>query len=466
MATNNKELAKLVLNAMGGLENVIEVENCVTRLRFVTRDPKKINQKKLENTEGVLGVIESAGTFQVIMGPRVDEVHKELAKLIPTSGSSTKGETKMQKEEIESQDEPKKSLLDRFLATFSAIFLPYIPLFATFGIIAGIIQLLVQYKLLNSESPTYLIFNSMAYAVIYFFPILLGFTAAKQFGANPYVGAVIGGALIHPDLAKILTNGAQFSFLGLTIKGMTFSSNAFPIILSMYVLAKVEAFLKKILPEVLQFILVPLLSLVIVTSLTILVVGPVGNFISNLLLQGYEAVLSWGLVPFGVVMGGFYIFAVLFGLHWVLIPVQINYWVANGIDYSFPAITCAMYGLMGIALASAILSKDEKQKNIAGASAFSLFLAGISEPALYGVIMKNKRYFLALCLSGAIGGLICGLFGVYSKNIAFAGLLTFPAYASSPTVVAYVLAIVTSAVVGFGLAYVFHKSIVREENMK
>lgn len=444
---------KGLTEALGGTNNIQSVTHCATRLRFELKDnsiPKKEEVQKLSET---VGVLEAGGQFQVIVGTHVGEVYEDL---IAANSSLAKNDDVIE-EEKDTQDAPKKSVIDKILATLSAIFTPYIPVLASAGIIKGILALCATAGWLSADADIYHVLSAAGNSLIYFFPILLSFTAAKQFKANPYIGIAIGAALLEPNLTAINVTGETIHILGLNFVAQDFSSTVIPIILGMWAFSYLEKGLKKVLPKTVQLILVPFLCLVIMVPAMIMVFGPIGFGIANVIAVAYNALLSVGIIPMSVIFGAFFVYVIAIGAHWVVLPIQLSILANQGYEYSLGAGGLGNYAVLGITLAVIVTSKDKQTKTMASSAAFVNFLSGVTEPSIYGILIKNKMYFVALSIAGGIGGLICGIFNCYITNFAFTGLFGLPAFASSPTAIPYFIAVAVTIAVAFILTIIFTK---------
>jgi PTS system beta-glucosides-specific IIC component len=441
-----KKVAGEILSALGGWQNIKSLNHCATRLRISLADQSKLNISKLESNKNILGVINNNTEIQLIIGTEVQHVYNEIMKIskepIDTSITNSDSSTK--------QKANNGGLLDRFLAIITAIFTPYIPVLATSGIVLGLIAIATNSGWLSEKSPTYITFAAMGKALIYFFPILLAFTAANRFGANPFIGATIGAALLYPDLNKILVSGAKLDFLGISYTAMNFANTVIPILISMWVLSHLEKFLKKSLPKILQFMLVPLISILVMVPLTLIVFGPIGNLLASGIGRAYEFLLKGNIIIFSLLFGAFFIFVIMFGLHWIVLPLQLQILADKGLEYSLAAGGMGNYALLGVTLAVLLFHQDKELKGIAGSAAFVNLISGITEPGLYGVCVRNKHYFLSVILGGAAGGLICGLFKVYVKAFAFTGIIGLPAFAAATEVFPYYL---ISVLASIGVAF-------------
>lgn len=240
-----------------------------------------------------------------------------------------------------------------------------------------------------------------------------------------------------------------------------FSSTVIPILLSMWVYAQLERFLRKHMAQNLQLIVVPVICLVFIVPLTLLVFGPVGSAIANGIADVYKMMLHGNMVLFQVVFGGFFIFVIMFGMHWVLLPIQLSILASQGREYSLAAGGMGNYALLGVCLAVLIFSKSKEERGVAGSAAFVNALSGITEPGIYGILIRNKKYFAAVALGGMAGGLVHGLTGTYVTAFAFSGILGSPAFISSPKAVPYFIGVAVAIVVGFLATMIMMKTTKR-----
>lgn len=446
---NYSDYVKALVQQLGGASNIISVTHCATRLRFDLRDASGVDKEKVKALKETAGVLEANGTFQVIIGTHVPDVYEELLKVPGMSEETSKTKVAV--------GEQKKSVIDKVLATLSAIFTPYIPVLASAGIIKGLLALFTQFGWMSTEADIYAVLTAAGNSLIYFFPILLAYTSAKQFGANPFIGLAIGAALLEPNLTAVNVTGETINLFGLHIVAQDFGNTVIPIILGMWAFSYLEKGLKKILPKATQIILVPLICLVVMVPAMLMVFGPVGFGIANGIAYGYNALLSVGVIPTGIVFGAFFIWIIAIGAHWIVLPIQLGLLASQGFEYSLAAGGMGNYAVLGATLAVMIFSKDKEEKTMASSASFVNFLSGVTEPSLYGVVIKNKFNIAAVTIGAAVGGLICGIFGCYVTNFAFTGLFGLPAFASSPTAVPYFVAVVATIAVSFILTFIFSK---------
>lgn len=457
---NYDDLAKTIVSSCGGEDNFVNFSHCATRLRFSLKDRKKFNKEQLEEENDILGVREHNGTIQLIIGTNVPNLYEAITKDIEVKEKNLKSEDKISSKKNTENEE--KSALDKVLATISAIFTPYIPILATSGILLGLISILTSFGVIAEESATYATFNAMGNALIYFFPILLAYTAAERFGGNPYVGVIIGASIMHPSLHNLLEPGANLDFLGIPYIGMDFSNTVIPIIVSMWVFGHLERNLKRWLAESLQFLLVPLLSILIMVPLTLIVFGPIGGLLANGIAWVYQLSLGGNLIVFSTLIGALFIFVIMFGLHWIVLPMQLQILAEQGYEYSLAAGGMGNYALLGITLAILLFHREKKMKEVAGSAFFVNIISGITEPGLYGICLKDKRYFLALIAGGAAGGLVQGIFQVYTEAFAFSGIIGLPAFMAAREIFPYyLLSIIISISVGFIVTLFLDRKVYR-----
>lgn len=436
---NYDELIDKIIDGVGGKDNIESVIHCTTRLRFTLKAKDKADVKKIEAIPGVLGTQSGAGTFHVLIGPHVIDVYSQL---IQRTGIQGGGEV--------ADDEPKEKigLFDRFTRMMSAVYAPYIPILATGGIASGIAGLLVNWGVLSADSLTYQSFYSIFYSLIYFFPILLAYTAAKHFKGNQYVAAVLGAAIMYPGVSNMLVNGESANMFGIDFPAYNFASSFVPILLAVFCMSHFERWLKKVVPQVLQFTIVPAACLFIFVPLTIMVFGPIGSLVANGISDAYVALMDVRILS-GLLLGAFFSLIILLGMHWALTPIMLDLLAKQGFEYGLAAGGMSNYAILGVCLAVMVFARNREMKQTAGSASFTLALCGISEPSLYGVILKEKKYIGVMCIAGALGGLICALFDVAAVNFAYAGVLSFGAWLSTVNFPFYVVALVASIGAGF-----------------
>lgn len=437
-----RSLAKKIIANIGGYENVSNVYHCATRLRFTLKDNSIANKKAVEKLDGVITVVESGGMFQVVIGNSVNEVYAALGEFMETdSHGTTKNDTK------------KDNIFNSFINMIAGVFAPTLGVLSGTGLIKGFLALLTTLDVISVESGTYLVLNAAADSFFYFLPIFLAYTAAKKFKTDSFTAMAIAGALVYPTVIQAFTDGMTVNFIGIPLILARYTSTVIPIIIAVWVLSYVEKFFKKILHESIKNLLTPFFCILILVPLTLIVVGPISDYASQMIANGYTAVYSLSPLISGAVIGGLWQVLVMFGLHWGMVPIMTNNLAYYGRDTVGPACFMAVAAQAGAVLGVLLKTKNVKMKSLS-LSAFISALFGITEPAVYGITLKYKRPFIIACSVGGVFGAIVGAVGAGAIAIGPRSILTFPIYIGKgfPILVAsYFLAIVVSC----GLTYMF-----------
>lgn len=445
-----------IISHLGGVENIKSVTHCATRLRFALKDGTKADMAAIDKQDGVLGTQVSAGTYQVLIGTHVGDVYDEIIAI-----PGIKGNGEVDEELGEDAPTEKLGLFDRFTRMVSAVYAPYIPILATGGIASGVVGLMSNFGILATDSLTYQAFYAIFYALINFFPIMLAYTAAQYFKCNQYVAAALGAALMYPGVSDLLVAGQTANLFGINFPAFNFAGSFVPILLAVFCMSHMERWLKKVLPKSAQFTLVPVCCLFVFVPLTIMVFGPIGSVVANG-IAGVYAMLSDYTIPTGIIFGAFFSLVILLGMHWAVLPIQLAVLAEQGSEFSLAAGGMGNYAVLGICLAVFALSKETEDKQIAGSASLALGLCGISEPCLYGVILKDKRYIVAMCLAGGVAGLLQAVLGVACTNFAFAGLLSFGGWLGCVNLPGYIASIVVSV----GLGFIFGAMVLKARSRK
>lgn len=411
-------LAKDILGHVGGKENIVSLVHCATRLRFKLKENQSADAEGLKTNPGVIMVVESGGQFQVVIGNHVHDVWQAV-----------RGEAGLSDDAPIADDTGDKgSLFGRLIDIVSGIFTPFIGILAASGILKGLLALAVVCGWLSTDSGTYKIWFAASDALFFFFPMVLGYTAGKKFGGNPFITMVIGGALIHPAMIQAFEASQQAgavgdAFLGIPVTWFNYSSSVIPIILAAWVSCWLEKQSAKRLPSSMKNFFTPLICLAVTVPLTFLVIGPIATWLSQLLANGYQWI--YVLAPWlaGAAMGALWQVCVIFGLHWGLVPLMINNLAVLGHDSMLPMLLPAVFGQVGAALGVFLRSRDARQKMLAGSSV-TAGIFGITEPAVYGVNLPLRRPFIFGCVAGAIGGAIVGFSDTHVYSFGFANIFT------------------------------------------
>ena len=321
----------------------------------------------------------------------------------------------------------KRSLVNIIIDGISGIFLPIVNILSAAGIMKGLLAGAVALELISKTEGTYTVLNAMADSLFHYLPLLLAFTAARKFGANPFTAVVIGGVMLYPSLTTLFANNEIIEFMGMSIRPVNYPASAIPIILAVGLLVYVERFCVKILPEVIRGFFTPLISVVVVSSVTLLVFGPMGALAGDALADGYRTVYNFSSVGAGMVLGAIIQPMVIFGLHWSLVPLAINNISTGGSDTILALMGPAAFAQAGAALAVFIKAKDKQFRTLSLSASISA-LFGVTEPAMFGVNLPLRKPMVIVCIAGSIGGGMVGAFGSSAISFAFPGLATLPAY--------------------------------------
>lgn len=415
------QLAKEVVNAVGGKENIISVTNCMTRLRFVLKDDSVPDKEQVGAIKGVKGVMNQGGQYQVIIGTHVSEVVKFAKK---EAGISEDEKSTVNKEDY--RVIKKDSLWNRFFKVISGCIMPMIGPMIAGGILKGILVILTTAGVLTNTDGTYLILYAAADALLYFMPVIVGFTCGKVFDCNPYTTAAIGASLVYPSLVSAIAAEGGITFLHIPISTTTYANTLFPIILASFVASKVEKLAKKVLPQIIHLMMVPTVVLAVVVPLSYLVIGPVMQYVSNGLSSIVCGIFAFSPILGGLLFGAFWQVVVLLGLHSAFIPVLINNLVTQGSDPINAVLGLTVWALAGVALGYSLRNKDSEKRS-AGLGSMASALCGVTEPTIYSIAVPNMKLFACAWAGGGISGAILGGLGAKLYAMAGDGLFRIPA---------------------------------------
>lgn len=413
------QLAKEVVAAVGGKENIVNVTNCMTRLRFVLKDDSIPDKDKVAGIKGVKGVMNQGGQYQVIIGTHVSEVVKDVRReaQISGEGSINKEDMKLIK---------KDSLWNRFFKTISGCIMPMLGPMIAGGIIKGILVILVTAGILTKTDGTYLVLYAAGDAILYFMPVIVGFTCGKVFDCNPYVTAVIGAAFLYPDLVSAVSAEGGITFLKIPVAAASYTNTFLPIVLAGFVASKLEKLAKKFIPSMLQLMLVPTFVLAVTVPLSWIVIGPVMNTVSSWLSKGVFGIFGMSPLIGGALLGAFWQLVVLLGLHAAFIPILMNNLFSQGYDPVNAVLGLTVWALAGVTLGYALKNKDPEKRGI-GFGSLASALCGVTEPAIYSIALPNFKLFVCAWIGGGISGGILGAFGGKMYTMAGDGLFRIPA---------------------------------------
>ena len=411
----NKQLAESIIENVGGQENIVSLVHCATRLRFVLKDESKADAEIIKKQTGVITVVQSGGQFQVVIGNNVADVFNAIMDI-----------TSLNKTPAPQEAGPKKGIVSRLIDLVSSIFIPVLVVLVAGGILKGIVSLLQVCDIVQEKTPTFTFLNAIADAPFYYLPIILGFSAVKKFGGNPYVGMAIGGALVYPDITEMLGKAIelQTEFFNIPIKLIPYKSSVFPVILAAWFYSLLERNFNKIMHDSFKKFISPLLGITITVPLTFALIGPVVAFLCNIVASGIIYVYELNSVIASMILAGLWQIMVVFGIHWGLVPFAINNITVYQQDFMLPILFPAVFAQVGAVLAVMMRSKDPQVKALASSSALS-GVFGVTEPAIYGVNLPLKRPFVIGCLSAMAGGAIIGYFKSVIFSFSFTSIFAF-----------------------------------------
>ncbi|MCD8334102.1 MAG: glucose PTS transporter subunit IIA [Clostridiales bacterium] len=460
-----QKLCETIIENVGGKSNVISVTHCVTRLRFKLQDESKANTQVLTNTKGVIQVIQTGGQYQVVIGPQVDEVYKVLMEI---GGFSAVDPGDVEQKKDESGE--KQGLVSRFLVLMTGIFQPLLSMLMAGGMIKALLVLLTTVMgVVDTDSGTYTILYSMGDALFYFFPIAIGWSAARKFGLKEIYGIVLGGVLVYPDLVAITAGESLYTvfagtifesevyttFLGIPVifPAVGYTSSVIPIIVIVWVASLLFKWLNKHLPSMLRSFFTPFLTLLVAAPIGLLVIGPIA-----MLLQGFlTGFMSWivnlnaGIA--GLIIGTFWSLLVMCGLHMpVIIMCNLNI-ATYGYDIIHPLFFTGAIASVGACIGVLIRTKDAEERSQIIPSAISSFF-GINEPTLYAVLFPRKKLMYGTFLSAGIGSMICGFCGSKLYSFGASGILGLPCYINPEGIDFGFIALCIATVVSFVLAMI------------
>ena len=443
---NYQQLGNDIIQNIGGIDNIKQLTHCATRLRFEFYDINKVNTKKIESLNGVISVVEKGGQYQIVIGNEVQSVFRAIQSQMKDVPSTSHEET----------EEEKGSVVNRIISVISTTFTPVIPALIGGGMIKAVLSILVLFNLVNEASSTYEIINFISDAPFYFMPVLLAYGASQKFKTSPIMAMTMACALLHPTWSGLVSAGEPLTFFGAPVVLVDYASSVIPIILSVWIMSYVEKFAEKYSPSIIKFFLKPLLVMFISVPIALIIVGPLGNLLNDLVQSGanyLNAHVSW-LIP--MLMGAFQPFLTLTGTAWAMTPIAtsqistLGYEIVNG-----PGMLASNIAQGGATLAVALKAKDENLKSLASSSGFTAVM-GITEPCLYGVLLKLKRPFVASMIGGAAGGIYAGITGLVRYAFVSPGLTAIPAFiGKNPmNVVLAIATIIISFIVGFAASWI------------
>lgn len=431
MVTSYLPAAEQILAAIGGKDNVVHATHCATRLRLNLKDDSRINEKQLNMLPEVVTLVNNGSQFQIVIGPKVEKVFAAMSTLLTDDNASA------------GQPVQRTSLLNRMLATLSAIFTPYIGVLAGVGVMKGLVVLLQTMELISTTSWLFIVLNVLSGGVFMMLPLFIAVTAADKFKTSRFTALALTAAMVFPLTDAAMPDSIMIFHLTLPLK--IYGGAVIPAIFAVWFLSYVERWFKKIIPEVAALVFVPCLSLLVCGFVVFTVIGPVADYVGIGIANGYTWLYNLSPVLSGALLAGIGQLFVVFGVHWGIIPVALINMQVNGYDTVMAMFMSAVMGQFGAAFGAIFIARNLKDKQLAVSASISAFF-GITEPALYGVNLKYRMLFIFGCIGAALGGAITGFLRVktYSflpvLNVFELGLFSGPDSKAMYEIIAIVVA--------------------------
>ncbi|MBU5481467.1 beta-glucoside-specific PTS transporter subunit IIABC [Blautia sp. MSJ-19] len=461
MAKDYTELARSIVKNVGGKSNIISVTHCYTILRFRLKNESTADTKTLENTEGVISVLQAGGQYQIVIGNTVSDVYKAVCQVAGIGEETPK----------EAQTEEKQSLINSLISIVTKVFIPVLGVMAALGMLKGFLSILTFAGVLASDSSTYTILWALSDSLFYFFPIILGYTASKRFGLDEITGLVLGSSMLYPTLLGS-SEALHNSFLGIPVVmpgSGDYSSSVFPVIIAVWFASKIHKFIKPKLGNAIRSFMTPLIVLIITLPVTLIVIGPVTTTLSDWIGTGILAIYNISPVLMGFIVGGIWQILIMFGLHWGLVPLAVNNVVTLGYDVLSPATMGGFSSQAGMTLGIMLKTKDKKLKGLCAPAVIS-GIFGITEPAIYGITLPRKKPYIATCIVSAVVGALACMMNAKTYSMGASGIFIWPTFVDpnggTLTVMFGVIALtIGSFIVSMFIGMFLTKNTENEENI-
>lgn len=434
MASKYDGLARIIIQNVGGKSNIISLTHCVTRLRFKLKDESKAQTEVLKETDGIVTVIQSGGQYMVVIGNHVPQVYDAVCAVghITPGGAVNEDGTAAEG----GGDAPKEKFnpVNAFISIVTSIFTPWLGVLAACGIVKGFLALFVAVGILDGAGSTYNILYSLGDCFFYFMPILLAYTASKKFGLPEFEGIIIGAAMIYPYMLGSSANVHDSLFMiPVTMPSSgDYTSSVIPIICAVAFAAWFEKMYKKFIPDTIKLFALPLITCTVTFCLTLWVIGPIAAGAGDLLGVFFNWLANVNGILLGAVVGGLWQILVMFGLHWAIVPMMLNNLATQGFDTAMVGMFGTTFAQVGAVAAIWIKTKNKKTKSLC-APAFISAIAGVTEPAIYGITLPKKTPFYITCVVAAVVGGLLMAFGVTSYTSAGMGVFGYTAYINTIT---------------------------------
>ena len=447
-ANKYRDMAVEIVELVGGKDNIRSFAHCMTRLRMNLKDKGLVKMEELEKVSGVMKVQWMNDQLQVVIGPQVSSVYPQVQEIVGDGAEDVGGVE-------DAAHDQKQGVVSRLLSVLNGIFVPVIPAIAGAGMLKAIIALLKTMGLVDVDSYTFQLFNMAADCVFYFLPFFLAVSSAKIFKTNTTLAVALAAALLHPTLLDLAKAGevSSVAFFGLPVRVVNYTYSVVPIVLGVWILSYVYRFVDDHMPNVMKVIFTPTVVLLVMVPLELIVLGPIGSYAGQLLTNAMTWLFSVNGFLAGFVMSLIRPITVMTGMHQGFTPVIFQNLAELGYDFLLPTMFMSTMAQFGATAAMYFKTKDPEEKSLVFSASFSAIM-GITEPALYGVLIKHKKAFFAACLGGALGGGFISATGFHLLSFASSSIVSLPLYFASNvpnTLIAMAISIVSSFVIAFVL---------------
>lgn len=450
---DKQEIAKKILEDVGGSKNVKNVTHCATRLRFTLADSSLVKEDEIKNEESVMGIMKAGGQFQIIIGSDVSSYFSFIKEML--------GDVKDSSENESPENNEKQGIMNKVLDYISGTMAPIIPPLVGCSLLRGVLTILVSAGLLSDKSSTYAIWYAATNAIYYFLPMIASFSAAIKLKVSPYIAVCITGALLTPQFTALFTEtGNVVKFLGMPVMMFDYASSLFPALIAVWLYSYAEKWLNKVIMDSLKVVLVPLIGVAVFVPLTAMIFGPMAYYLAQGFATVFDAIYAFSPVLSGALVGGSFSFLVIFGIHWAIVPMVLNELAIYGVSKLFGVWWFANMSQWTVPAGILISTKDKKERTVAASNLISCLISGITEPVMFGYVLRNKKFAVPIAVSGAVTGALGGLFGVKVFTFTIPSILAIPTITTDGGTVLFIGLVIVEFIIGMLITkfYVYKKA--------
>lgn len=445
-------LAASVIDKVGGKENIASVRHCITRLRFILKDESIAKDDEIRGVQHVMDVVKGGGEYQVVIGPDVGDAYDAAIKILGPEFAG--GEAKVDASAEDKKDE-KKSFSSRCADLVSSIFMPVIGGMCGVGLLKVFLILFTNLGILSTESGVYTIMSAGADAFMYFLPFALAYSAAERFKCNKYTALAVVAPLLFSTITTAYAEQQQIFFGPIPVTLVNYGNSVIPAVVGVWLLSVLERSVNKLLPKSLQFFLTPTICVTIMVPVLLIAIGPATLWLGNAFADAFLFVYELQPMVASIIYGAFYPLLIIFGAHWALMPIMMNNFAVLGYDWLTPLSFGCAYAIAGACFAVFLKTKNKHLKEMAGPNTAIAVVGGVTEPAIYGVVLKYKKPFICACIGSGVGSAFIATAGF--QRIAMVGfnLFSIPAFMTFPGGWCIPWVVISSFVVAFVLTYIW-----------